>query len=283
MSEVYAMSDLFMTRLHELTILIYCASVLLYFIDFLNRNRKANQIAFWLLAFVWLLQTLFLFLYMRETGRFPVLTLFEGLYFYAWVLVSLSLIINRLMKVDFIVFFTNILGFIIMAIHTFAPPHYESNLMSEQLVSELLLIHIVLAILSYGAFSISFVFSMLYLLQYELLKRKKWVKLLWRIADLTKLEKMSYVLNVIGVPLLLLSLILGLQWAWIKINDFVWFDPKVITSFIVLAGFSINLYLRVGLGKHGRSLALWNIGSFLVVLINFFLSGQLSSFHFWYE
>jgi HemX protein len=147
----------------------------------------------------------------------------------------------------------------------------------------LLLIHIVLAILSYGAFSISFVFSMLYLLQYELLKRKKWVKLLWRIADLTKLEKMSYVLNVIGVPLLLLSLILGLQWAWIKINDFVWFDSKVIGSFIVLAGFSIYLYLRVGLGKHGRSLALWNIGSFLIVLINFFLSGQLSSFHFWYE
>ncbi|MGM0900262.1 inner membrane protein YpjD [Mesobacillus maritimus] len=277
------MSELFMARLHELTILVYCASVLLYFIDFLNRNRKANQIAFWLLAFVWVLQTLFLFLYMRETGRFPVLTLFEGLYFYAWVLVSLSLMINRLMQVDFIVFFTNILGFIIMAIHTFAPPQYESNLMSEQLVSELLLIHIVLAILSYGAFSISFVFSMLYLLQYELLKRKKWVKLLWRIADLTKLEKMSYVLNVIGVPLLLLSLILGLQWAWIKINDFVWFDSKVIGSFIVLAGFSIYLYLRVGLGKHGRSLALWNIGSFLIVLINFFLSGQLSSFHFWYE
>jgi len=277
------MSDLFMTRLHELTILVYCASVLLYFIDFLNRNRKANQIAFWLLAFVWLLQTLFLLLYMFETGRFPVLTLFEGLYFYTWVLVSLSLIINRLMKVDFIVFFTNILGFIIMAIHTFAPQQIESNLISEQMVSELLLIHIILAILSYGAFSISFVFSLLYLLQYELLKRKKWVKLLWRITDLTKLEKMSYVLNVIGVPLLLLSLILGLQWAWIKIQDFVWFDSKVIGSFIVLLGFSTYLYLRVAQGKRGRSLALWNIGSFLIVLINFFLFGQLSSFHFWYE
>ncbi len=277
------MSDLFMTRLHELTIVVYAASVLLYFIDFLNRNRKANQIAFWLLAFVWVLQTLFLFLYMRETGRFPVLTLFEGLYFYTWVLVSLSLIINRLMKVDFIVFFTNMLGFVIMAIHTFAPPLFESNLMSEQLISELLLIHIVMAILSYGAFSFSFVFSMLYLLQYELLKRKKWGKLLWRIADLQKLEKMSYILNVIGVPLLLLSLILGLQWAWIKINDFFWLDAKVIGSFLALAGFSISLYLRVGLGKQGRSLAFWNIGSFLIVLINFFLFGQLSSFHFWYE
>jgi HemX protein len=277
------MSDLFMTRLHELTIIVYAVSVLLYFIDFLISNRKANKIAFWLLAFVWLLQTLFLLLYMVETGRFPVLSLFEGLYFYAWILVTLSLIINRVLKVDFIVFFANMLGFIIMAIHTFAPAHTSSFVMSEQLISELLLIHIVMAILSYGAFSLSFVFSLLYLLQYELLKRKKWGKLLWRIADLTKLEKMSYILNMIGVPLLLLSLVLGLQWAWIKIPDFVWLDSKVIGSFVVLAGFSIYLYMRVARGMFGRSLALWNIGSFLVVLINFFLFGQLSSFHFWYK
>ncbi|MBM4762463.1 cytochrome c biogenesis protein [Bacillus sp. B15-48] len=277
------MSDVFLTRLHELTIVVYAASVLLYFVDFLISNRKANQIAFWLLAFVWLLQTLFLILYMIETGRFPVLTLFEGLYFYAWILVTLSLIINRLLKVDFIVFFANVLGFIIMAIHTFAPAQSDMNVIGDQLISELLLIHIVMAILSYGAFSLSFVFSLLYLLQYELLKRKKWGKLLWRIADLSKLEKTSYILNMIGVPLLLLSLILGLQWAWIKIPSFHWFDAKVLGSFIVFAVFSIYLYLRAGRGIAGKSLALWNIGSFLVVLINFFLFGQLSSFHFWYK
>jgi HemX protein len=277
------MSDLFMTRLHELTIVIYAVSVLLYFMDFLNSNRKVNKIAFWLLAFVWVLQTLFLFLHMRETGRFPVLTLFEGLYFYAWVLVSLSLAINRILKVDFIVFFTNVLGFIIMCIHTFAPAYFESNPMSEQLVSELLLIHITMAILSYGAFSISFVLSLLYLLQYELLKRKKWGKMLRRIADLHKLEHLSYVLNVIGFPMLLLSLILGLQWAWIKVPDMAWNDSKVIGSFIVLAVYGVYLYSRVGRNLHGKSLALWNAASFLIVLINFFLFGRFSSFHFWYQ
>lgn len=277
------MGDLFITRLHEMTIVVYAASVLLYFIDFLNSNRRANQIAFWLLAFVWGFQTLFLFYYMVETGRFPVLTLFEGLYFYAWVLVTLSLAINKLLKVDFIVFFTNVLGFIIMAIHTFAPVHYDSNVMSEQLISELLLIHITMAILSYGAFSISFVFSLLYLIQYDLLKRKKWGKMLWRISDLSKLEYWSYILNVIGVPMLILSLILGLQWAWLKVPGLAWYDAKLIGSFIVLAAYSIYLYLRVGKEIIGKSLALWNIASFLIVLINFFLFGKLSSFHFWYQ
>lgn len=132
------MFDIYMARLHEFTVVLYAASVLLYFIDFLASNRKANRVAFWLLAFVWGLQTVFLLLYMWNTGRFPVLTIFEGLYFYAWVLITFSLIINRIMKVDFIVFFTNVLGFFIMALHTFAPIEIESDVLANQLMSELL-------------------------------------------------------------------------------------------------------------------------------------------------
>ncbi|MEG9297005.1 cytochrome c biogenesis protein CcsA [Mangrovibacillus sp. Mu-81] len=272
-----------MTRLHELMIVLYAISILFYFIDFLNKNRKANLFAFWLLAIVWVLQTIFLFLYMINTGRFPVLTIFEGLYFYAWVLITLSLVINRLLRVDFTVFFTNVLGFIIMAIHTFAPVQVESQAMAEQMVSELLLIHITMAILSYGAFSLSFVFSLLYLLQFKLLKEKKWGQRLWRISDLSKLEKISYILNSIGVAMLLLSLILGMQWAFIKLPDFILYDPKIIGSFILLILYSTYLYLRIKKNVFGKSLALLNVAAFLIILINFFLGSRLSSFHFWYS
>lgn len=276
------MFNVFMTRLHELTVVLYAFSVLLYFFDFLHHNRKANRIAFWLLAFVWILQTVFLGIYMFKTGRFPVLTIFEGLYFYAWILVTLSIGINHLLRVDFIVFFTNILGFTVMAIHTFAPMQYDSQIMAKQLVSELLLIHITMAILSYGAFSLSFVFSTLYLLQYDLLKRKKWGTRLIRLADLDKLEKSSYILAVIGVPMLLLSLILGLQWAFLKVPGMPWYDMKIVGSFLLLTAYSSLLYLRIVKNLSGRKLAIWNSAAFLIVLINFFLFGQLSSFHLWY-
>ncbi|AOH55957.1 cytochrome C assembly protein [Peribacillus muralis] len=273
--------ELLMTRLHEVTVLLYAISMLLYFMDFLNNDQKANKVAFWLLSIVWVLQTIFLFLYVWKTGRFPVLTIFEGLYFYAWVLVSLSLIINRLLRVDFTVFFTNVLGFMVMAIHTFAPVQIESQVLAQRLVSELLLIHITFAILSYGAFTLSFVFSLLYLIQYDLLKRKKWGKRLLRLGDLTKLEHMSYVLAVIGVPLLVVSLILGIQWAYIKVPGVSWLDMKIIGSFILLVGYSVFLYLKIRKQMYGRTLAFLNIGSFMIVLINFFLFGSLSTFHFW--
>ncbi|TWE02575.1 HemX family protein [Neobacillus bataviensis] len=276
------MFNTLLTRLHEFTVVLYAFSVLLYFFDFIHHNRRANRIAFWLLAFVWILQTVFLSLYMINTGRFPVLTIFEGLYFYAWVLVTLSIIINHLLRVDFIVFFTNILGFTVMAIHTFVPMQYHSHTLATKLVSELLLIHITMAILSYGAFSLSFVFSSLYLLQYNLLKRKKWGTRLIRLADLEKLEKLSYIFAVIGVPMLLLSLILGLQWAFLKVPGMPWYDMKIIGSFLLLSAYSIYLYLRIVKNLSGRQLAIWNTASFLIVLINFFLFGRLSSFHLWY-
>ncbi|HZG70955.1 MAG TPA: cytochrome c biogenesis protein CcsA, partial [Chondromyces sp.] len=183
---------------------------------------------------------------------------------------------------DFTVFFTNIIGFILMVIHTFAPVQIASDAVAEKLVSELLLIHITMAILSYGAFSLSFIFSLLYLLQYRLLKMKKWNQRLWRLGDLQQLEKLSYILNAIGVPLLLLSLILGVTWKTIKLPDVSWFDAKIVTSFILLTIYSTFLYLKHAKQMYGKTLALLNSAAFLIILINFFLVSRLSSFHFWY-
>jgi HemX protein len=277
------MVQMYVTRIYEITIIVYALSVLLYFVDFLHNNRKANVLAFWLLAFVWISQTVFLLFRMIETGRIPILTIFEGLYFYAWVLITLSLIINRLLKVDFIVFFTNVLGFFIMALHTFAPTEHHFGVVAKKLVSELLIIHITMSFLAYGAFSVSFIFSILYLIQHKLLKKKKWGKRLLRMEDLSKLDRLSHILILIGVPILLLGLLLGVLWAYIKIPNFHWYDMKVLGSFSVLVVYSFYLYQRVALKMQGKAIALWNIGSFLVLLINLFLFGSLSRFHIWYS
>ena len=269
-----------MTRLHEFTIILYALSVLFYFFDFMHNNQRANRIAFWLLLFVWILQSSFLGVYIVEMKRFPILTIMEGLYFYSWVLVTLSLLINKWLKIDFIVFFTNVLGFAIMAIHTFAPARDSVHIHAEQVVSELLFIHVTAALLAYGMFTISFIFSVLYCVQYDLLKQKKWGKRVMRIADLAKLEQISYLLSVFGVPLLLIGLILGVQWAIIQSPDFLWYDPKIISSFIVLLVYSIFLYLRVSRKLRGKNIALLNIASFFIMLINFFLVGNFSTFHY---
>ena len=238
------MLDISITRLHEVTVIIYAISVLLYFIDFHHTNQKVNKFAFWLLLVVWVLQTIFLCLYMMETGRFPVLTLFEGLYFYVWLIIGFAVFINKFFKMDFILFFTNALGFILMVVHTFAPSQIQSQVMAQQLVSELLFIHITMAIFAYAVFTLSFIFSILYLIQYDLLKKKKWGKKLLRLGDLSKLEKLSYILNVIGIPVLFIALVLGVRWAQIKLPDINWIDTKIVGSFFIIIVYPLNISIK---------------------------------------
>lgn len=272
----------YLAKLHELVVILYGIAILLYFIDFLQSNRKAYNNAFWLLSIVWILQTIFFIAYMFEIGRFPILTISEGLYFYVWILLTLSLVLNRYLQSDFFIFFPNLLGFIMFVIVTFTPFRWSTEALAEMMASELLIIHIVTSFMAYGAFSISFIFSVLYVIQYQLLKRKKWGKKLKRISNLAKLERMSYILNSVGVPMLIIGVILGLRWAYLKIPDLPIFDWKIVGSMLIIIVYMIYLYMPIRKGLAGKNLALWNISSFLIILINFFLLSTLSSFHFWY-
>ncbi|AMA72088.1 MULTISPECIES: inner membrane protein YpjD [Aneurinibacillus] len=266
--------------IYDVIIYIYACSILLYFADFLNRSRKVNRIAFWLLAIVWALQSVFFVLSMVEKEYFPVLTLFETLFFYSWILVTFSLVINYLFRVDLLVFFTNVLGFSVLALNFFANKE-ASPMVAERLTSELLFIHISLALVSYGAFSLSFIFSLMYLVEDRMLKQKMWNKWLQRLPGLGLLDLYSYRLNMIGVPLLLLALILGAIWAHLKVNASIWLDPKVLVSVAVFIAYSLYLYQRVTYGWMGRKLALWNAGAFMLILLNYFISGSVLSFHQW--
>lgn len=276
------MTDITMARLHEAMVILYAVSLVFYFFDYLYKEKRAIRIAMSLLGVVWIMQTVFLVLYIIETQRFPILTLFEGIYFYAWLLVTLSLVLRIFYRFDFAVFFINIIGFIFMTIHTFAPVQIEQSPVGEALVSELLFIHITFAILSYVAFSLSFVFSALNLILYRLLKRKKWTKQWSNLPSLGQTETGMTISILIGISLLFVSLVLGFQWAYISLAEFSLFDMKIIGSFVLLLVYSWILYRSRKGSLNGVSYALAHIYAFLLLLINFFLGSRLSEFHFWY-
>lgn len=265
--------------LQELILIVYGISVMGYFLDFIQHNRRANRLAFWLLTLVWILQTIFLFYQIFAHLNFPVLSLYDGLFFYAWILVTFSLLINRFFKVDFLVFFTNLLGFFIMLLHI-ATVAGNSGGNGVRLVNELLITHITLALISYGFFTLSVVFSLMFLIQYKLLKEKRGYKWLKRLGDLDRLDKLSFLTITLGVPMLLISLILGIVWAYSSGAEFYWYDIKTIGSIVVLFVYTVYLFLRIGRGYRGRSISMVNVGAFLFLLVNFFLFSTLSSFHF---
>lgn len=268
--------------IYVVTIVLYSLSLLGYFFDFLQTNRKANRAAFWLLTVVWLLQTSFFIIRAVQYDRLPVITPFEGLFFYAWLLVTFSLIINRLFRVDFLVFFANVIGFAMLAFSLFAPDGDIPNELNELLISELLIIHVALIIISYAAFTLGFAFSSLYLLQHKLLKRKQWGNRLLRLENLPKMETLTFYSTVAGVPLLMIGIILGFIWASIQFQTLPWTDAKVIASTVLLLVYSWYLYLWAVKDRRGYNMAVLNIVGFLLLLTNYFLSSELTEFHMWY-
>ncbi|MED4164232.1 cytochrome c biogenesis protein [Halalkalibacterium halodurans] len=270
-----------MNWIYPLTIIIYSISLFAYFIDFLQHNRKVNRLAFWLLSVVWLLQTVFFIIRAIDLNRLPIITPFEGLFFYAWVVVTLSLIINRVFRVDFLVFFVNIIGFVMMSFSLFTPDGDVPESLASLLISELLIIHVSMILLSYAGLTLAFAFSALYVLEHQMLKRKKWGKRLLRLGALTKLDQYAFHSTMFAFPLFLIGIILGFVWASIQFGELPWFDAKVISSMIVMCGYAVYLYQRVVKMKRGYFMALLNVACFLLILINYFLPGSLSTFHLW--
>ncbi len=268
--------------IYIITVILYCLSVIGYFVDYLHNNQKVNRISFWLLSIVWVLQTIFFVSRMIEYNRLPIMTSFEGLFFYAWIIVSVSLVINWFFKVDFFVFFTNILGFAIMAFSVFIPTGDIPTALQKLLTYDLFIIHVTLVLLSYGSFTFAFIFSIMYYYQHQMLKKKRWSKRLFRFGDLSKSEHLAFMFTMLGFPLLLMGIILGIVWAAVTLGKIPWFDAKVITSILVLSLYGFYLYKRVVKKIQGFSLVLLNIVGFLLILINYFLSGALSKFHLWY-
>ncbi|WP_078555388.1 cytochrome C assembly family protein [Bacillus alkalicellulosilyticus] len=268
--------------IYLITIILYCLSVLGYFIDFIQNNRKANRIAFWLLSIVWVLQTTIFLLRMAELNRLPILTQFEGLFFYAWVVVTISLFINWYFRVDFLVFIANVFGFVMMAISLFVPTGDVSQQLSQLLISELLVIHVVLILLSYAAFNLAFAISLMYVMQHQMLKRKIWGKRLLRFGNLSKLDKLAFIMTMFAFPTFLLGIILGFVWSSIELGELPFTDAKVISSLVVLGVYAVYLYQRVVKLVRGYTMALLNIAAFLLLLINYFMLSRFSEFHLWY-
>lgn len=270
-----------LNSLYDTTISIYAACICCFFIDFVQTNRRVHQAAFWLLSIVWILQFGIFYLRYRELGEFPVVTITDGLFFLTWILISATLILDRFYKLEIVMAFSNLVGFILMAISLFRPDRRIPRLVTTHLMSDLLIIHITIALIAYAAFTFSFVLSMMYMLEYYWLKKKKWNKRMIRLGSLSGLEKGSFYCNLFGVPLLLISLILGIIRASSALPNFSLMDPKVIISFVILGVYGFYLYQKMGKNVYGRPLVFWNTAAFLLILVNVFLSATITRFHFW--
>ena len=126
----------------------------------------------------------------------------------------------------------------------------------------LLTIHVAVAIVAYGAFSISFAAAVLYLTQPEE-GRPGWPKP-------ALMDEIGYRAVIIGFPLLTLTVVLGAVWAEIAWGSYWSWDPKETASLLTWLVYGAYLHARVARGWVGRRAAWLLVVGFASVLLTFF-------------
>lgn len=258
---------------------IYALSLLFYFSDFVGANRNAKRMGTGLLIFVWTLQTVYIivkFLVQKQEFTF---TLFEALLLFAWLMVTLSLVLNHFFRIELLVFFANVVGFAVLALHFFGHPLGTPEIQQGQALNELLFIHATLAIFSYAAFSFAAILSGMYLFLHRQLKEKHWTPAMKRMPSLEKIESYTFFTILTGFPLLLLSLVLAVLWIALRGETNLLLDPKVVHSTFMLMIYLAYLFQRRFSHASGNRLAWWNMGAFAFMVLNVLLVNLLSGFH----
>jgi ABC-type transport system involved in cytochrome c biogenesis permease subunit len=144
----------------------------------------------------------------------------------------------------------------------------------------LLALHITMNVLGYAAFALSFVLSLIYLVQNQLLRRHRLQSIVWRFPALETLERMSRSGVVVGLLSLFVGIAFGLMWFHRLYGRYWDGDPKEIVTLVILAVYAGYLWIgRTAAWRGARASALCVINFVFVLFSYSIVNLYLSSFH----
>ncbi len=150
-----------------------------------------------------------------------------------------------------------LLGLAVIVLYT------ESGPLVPALKSSWLLIHVSSAIISYGAFTINFALSVVYLFR---VKGK-----LKSLPSATRIDDFSYKLVLFAFPIWTFAVISGAIWAENAWGRYWGWDPKETWSFITWIIYAAYLHSRVTVGWKGTKSAWLSIAGYAAIVFNFFI------------
>jgi len=211
----------------------------------------------------------------RALGSVPYRTLAGSMSLFAWMLAATCVVLlfkhrERAIGpflIPFVIAFS-IVGLLIPFTPT--PPRPETQ-------GVLFALHVTLAILGYAAFAISFVLSLLYLIQNRQIRRARTGVLFSRLPSLEAIGGMNRTAVSIGLASLLVSTLLGAAWA-----ERVWSSPgdaKLAWALFTLAIYGLLLWMDRR-GWKGQRVAFLSILGFGLVIFSYtFVNLYLSRAH----
>jgi len=141
-------------------------------------------------------------------------------------------------------------------------------------------LHVTLNIWAYAAFALSFVLSIVYLVQDRVLRSHRPGAAFWRFPALDVLDRMSRSSVFVGLAGLAFGVVSGFVWERRLTGSYAWSDPKVIVTLLIVGVYIVYLLLSRTAGWRGSRAALLCALNFAVVLFSYTLVNRyLTEFH----
>lgn len=141
-------------------------------------------------------------------------------------------------------------------------------------------LHVTLITWGYAAFALSFVLSVVYLVQDSLLRSRRLNSAFWRFPALNVLDQMARSSVYLGLVLVALGVPMGLVWSHRLSGGYAWGDPKVVVTGLILVVYVAYLRLSRSAQWRGSRAALLCALNFVIVLFSYtFVNLYLTRFH----
>lgn len=127
-------------------------------------------------------------------------------------------------------------------------------------------IHVSTVIIAYGAFGVSFVLSLIFLLRDKIKENGFWDT---HIPKKEKLDTISYRCVSLGMMFLTVTIGIGGVWAENAWGSYWSWDPKETWALVTWVIYLVYLHLRIRKGWSGRTAALFGVAGFVCVLFTY--------------
>ncbi|MFC1474416.1 inner membrane protein YpjD [bacterium] len=255
--------------------LVVCGAYIMVYVREDSRLRQPARIFAVAATLAHLVYLVFL---ARSLHHHPITTVFEAAATLAFMVSALFIILDIRLGARsvgiFIFLFVFALQLVSSVFLEITPSEY--SMMSGIILPA----HIYLALLGYSAFTIGFLYSIMYILLHREIRSGGFGRVFRRFPSLEELDELNYQAVLAGLVLLFVSIVLGFVWYKIKFEALPFFDAKVMFTLFAWMLYMIIALFRTMYGWHGRRIAILSICGFLIVMTSFTLVNLLArSFH----
>jgi cytochrome c-type biogenesis protein CcsB len=259
-----------------LTMGLYALGLLHSILGFYRKRQVFVTLALAMVSCGFASHTVYLISLGLRVRHLPITNLSESLSFFAWCIT--------------LTFIAALVRFRISVLGAFILPLVSLLMIASELIwegnkaippllkSRWLYFHVSVAFLAYAAFFLTFVSSIMYLIQEKELKAKNFRFLYFRLPSLQLCDELLRRSLYVGFVLMSLAIVTGALWAQQAWGRYWSWDPKETASLVTWAIYLLLVNYRLSAGWRGRRASYISIAGFVSMLITFGINKGLHTY-----